>query len=1316
VRSNLFKRLTVRCIKTAWALFATVVVTLAVVVSLFKFALPYADDYKTDIETYLYERFGAKVEIGSIGASWQTSGPVIVLNDVRLSPTRAAPLDISIKETRVDLNFWQSIAEQKLVTGTFLLDGIRSRIDSSVFFKVRPQSEGNQLFESLSHLFLSQVQQFKVVDSFIIVNHEDGTTQDFQIDTLTWVNQGNRHQGQGEVFVDGFSNNSLAVIVDLYGQRRDDIFGQIYLEANKMDVTPWLTQVVGQHIELSETEANFSVWGEVQGGLVENILLDIRESGVFWKKQDQTKYLKIDSATVQWWKSPNDWLLFGNHVRLRTDRNIPDPFAFSFMQGQDEGVLTLNKVDITAVSQLFSLFSATKELAILAESDVSGLVDELQISWGPELDIAGKLLVSDFAFLPKEEANTAYLGLKEMQMEAFWLKDKLWLNVNGSDGQLATADTFSETIGYQNLQLNGLIDWSNSQFQIKLPKIELTNNEINLKLAASYLAGETPHLDLYGEVKGPTQGNINKYLPKHLINAETYDYLNKAIQQGRGETTQVLLSGDPKKMPYSEIEQTAQFGRFIVHADIEDALFRFDPDWPALDELSATLTVDNSTMIIAAESGQFGKLTLSNDVVATIPLDTETTDLYLGITPDNLELSQFHDLIDHSPLEDILGEVFDFVRLEGTSRATVNITVPLDDTLDEYGREREILAEGRVITNAANLSLPEISLDFTQVESEVWFKNEAFSVVAKEAKLFDLPVRLNVSGGQTVSGYELDGELTADWSKKQIADLYPLPIMKYANGDSNSSVKLKVNIGEGDYQYFVDGKTDLTDVEYDITHPIRSTIGEYSSLGWSLVGDQDSNVLAANLDDYVHFAGEIPSGEGRMSKAHLRIGDDNITLLNKGFDISVNAKEMEFEPTLGFVLDIIDSLPESDSSESGIIDVPSAIRGTIEQVNILGQNWHNVSLDAKPEGDHWLFSVGAKETLTQVKVFDDIDSKGIQINSEFLQIYVESEEENGEKEKGPDLMNSDRLIRSLPAISMVCNNCTYNQKPLGRVELETKTEGNTLVIEKASAAYDRNRFEGVGKWYGNAQSGSTEVNGELTSRYFGRLLKDWGLDSGIKDSNAEIKLQLSWLGAPQDFNLEYLNGTSEIKLGEGYLSEIDDQGLRYISIFSLDSLYRKLKFDFKDVFSKGLFYNDIKGSLLIKDGVVHSDNIRMDGVAGDMEMKGHTDLNNNTLDYNVSFKPKVTSSLPAIAAWFAPADGGLTLLAAIALDKIIENAPVVSEIKLKITGDLSEPDVQEVERFTRTVKLPEIKPKTTTQPKTPETPPATSNPIEGSGQ
>ena len=99
------------------------------------------------------------------------------------------------------------------------------------------------------------------------------------------VNNGNRHQASGKLLVDGFSNNSLSEIVDLYGQRRQNIFGQVYLEASKMDVSPWLTQLISEHVSLESTEASFKVWGNVKDGLVDDIIIDVAESGIRWQKE-----------------------------------------------------------------------------------------------------------------------------------------------------------------------------------------------------------------------------------------------------------------------------------------------------------------------------------------------------------------------------------------------------------------------------------------------------------------------------------------------------------------------------------------------------------------------------------------------------------------------------------------------------------------------------------------------------------------------------------------------------------------------------------------------------------------------------------------------------------------------------------------------------------------------------------------------------------------------------------------------------------------------------------------------------------------------
>lgn len=1324
---RLLKKLFVRCAKILWGCIATSVVLLAVVISVLKYSLPYAEEYRLDIEAYLFEQFSAEIRIGGIDASWHRSGPVIILRDVQLAPSPSAPLDISIAETRIELNFWQSLSQQKMVTSAFLLDGIRSSIDSAVFFKVRPSSEGSELFESLSHLFLSQVQQFKILDSFIVVNHDDGESQNFQLDNLTWVNNGNRHQGQGEIYVDGFSTNSMNVVVDLYGQRRTDIFGQVYFEANNMDVTPWLKQLVGKHIQVKGTDANFSVWGEVKNGLVENILLDVNNSKLNWQKEKQDKYLNVESAQIQWWKSKGNWLLFGNEIQLVTDVNRPSPFNFTVKYGPEKSQLQANKFDLTAVTQLFTLFSATKQFSLLADSNVAGHVGELQMQWGEELPFSGYLDVVDFDFVPKASAKKAYMGVQNLEFKAYWKDQDIWLDLNGKNGSLLTEDTFSEAIAYQKLKLQALLSWQSGSFVMEIPTVVFHNQEINLDMSTSYSELANSHLSLYAEVTGPTQGKIGKYLPRYLIGDETYDYLQRAIQAGRGELTRVLIDGKIDQVFNSDIA-VSERGKFVVEANLRDGKFEFDPDWPAIENMAAKLTVTEDRMDIFAESGLFSSLVIDNNVLASVPLVGERKNVDLSLTPRQLQLSDFHQLVAQTPLKNIIGEVFEFVLLDGAADADINLVIPTDSSPLANGDIPQVLATGTLDTFNSSLNLPKLYTEFEAISSTITFANQKFSVEAKSANWHKLPVMFNVYGDQGEDGYHIKSDLVSTWTIDQLNNIFELPVFKHASGEFSSLLNVEVNVAEGGYQYVVDGKSDLTEVALNISGPLEKPAGKYASLDLSVSGDQDDSIIMAEIENRLVFTAEIPQDSSRLERAHLAIGGGAGIMPESGFDISIDTPFIEFEPTLNFVLDIIKALPESDPNSSGFIDAPTAINGVIPHFKILGQNWKNVSLNAASKPNGWLFSIGAQQTLTDITVFNDINNDGILIDSQFLQIVTSDPKTDQAKTKTSELLSSGlvspvsqtlneqttsqktgtlntqrpaeiianasitdsaELIRSLPPIRFKCEVCSFNEKPLGKVMLTAKPVDNKLVIETFSFEYERTKLEATGSWLGNNGGGVTSLKGKLYSRYFGKWLQNWGLNSGIKESDATINLALNWNAAPHEFSYEKLNGKADFKLGEGYLSEISDQGARIFSLFSLDSLYRKLKFDFSDVFAKGLFYNDIKGDIVLQNGVALTNNIKMDGVAGDMNMAGQTDLAKNTLDYNVSFKPKVTSSLPAIAAWFAPADGGLTLLAAIALDKIIENAPVVSEIKLKITGDLSDPKVKEVERFTRTVKLPD---------------------------
>ncbi len=1273
-------RFFLRTVKVCWITLASCILLLAVLVTAIKYSLQFADDYKSDIEVYVLENFGAKISIGEIGAAWQTSGPVVTLHNLSLEASPQAPLDISITETQLKVNFWQSLLQQRFVSESFVLDGIESKINSEVFYQIRPNSDGSQLLDNLSHLFLSQLHAFKLINSDIQVRHKNGKSQNYHLESLTWINSSNRHQASGNLYVDGFSNNSISFIADLYGNRRENIFGQVYFEASQMDVSPWLMQLIDEHVELSSTQANFKAWGEIKNGLVNDILLDVYDTGLNWSLGDRSKYLAIKNTRMHWWKSEDSWIAFANDIKLHTEQQEFDDFYLTLFADADHTSLDIGNAEIATVSQLFSLFSATKELDFITLGEVSGNVDNLQLYWNKEQELAATVKMTGVDLLPQLAQDQAYLGLTDISLQAYWLEQQALVHISGQNGALETRDTFSQTIKYDSLNLTGYFDAKAPIPSITFPDFRLKNDEVDIALSGQYQLTEQGLLSLYAEVKGPKQGSIHHYLPRHLIDQETYQYLTDGIQQGRGEFTQVAIFAEPENI----FDQTKSL--FLLRAKLADGIFMFDPEWPQVEELDAELWVRSDDMRIVAKSAQFYGIKIDNDLIVDIPLSSDNPNLQVLFSPEQIAFSKFHNLVENSPLKEDLGEVFEFVKLDGSATATINIAIPKYADLD-------VVAQGTVVTFASTLQLPDLALTFTELDTVVNFSNENIDIRTNSGKLFGLPVSFEVTGKQPGEDYQLDANLSANWSKAQFEALYPNKLNQYFDGDFNTELTVKVNLENEDYQYFVDGKTNLKNAGYEITTGLEKAIGDDGFIDISVTGDETDNQVEINFDENAFFFGHVANQSGKFEQANLTIGKDLTVLPEQGFDIKLELEQVEFEPTLQFVIDLIDTINSNSSAtannsgeSNAILAAPEHVYGNIQHLDILSQSWQSVSLDGKPEESGWLFSVGAQQTLTQVFVHDDINEQGIDIQSKFLAIKVAEDENTSQPTTENNFSQSADLIKTLPPIQFFCESCTYNDKPLGKVELSAYADGSELIIDKATMQYKRNRVNLKGTWFGDEGAGTTQFAGKIYSRYLGDWLHEYGLDTGVKDSHADIELDIGWRNAPFAFGYESLNGTAKFKLGEGYLSEVSDKGARLLSLLSLDSLYRKLKFDFNDVFEKGLFYNDIKGDIVIKNGVGYSDNIRMDGVAGNMEMNGFTDLNTNSLDYNVTFTPKYTSSF-GVLTWIA-ASNPIAIIGAFALDKIIEEADVVAELRMKVSGDLANPKVEDVKRFNKKVQMP----------------------------
>ena len=193
------------------------------------------------------------------------------------------------------------------------------------------------------------------------------------------------------------------------------------------------------------------------------------------------------------------------------------------------------------------------------------------------------------------------------------------------------------------------------------------------------------------------------------------------------------------------------------------------------------------------------------------------------------------------------------------------------------------------------------------------------------------------------------------------------------------------------------------------------------------------------------------------------------------------------------------------------------------------------------------------------------------------------------------------------------------------------------------------------------------------------------MTSGIKDSEADATFDINWSGSPTEFDLANLSGSLDWELSDGYLSQVSDKGARIFTLFSLNSLVRKLSLDFRDVFAQGFFYDDIKGTMTIENGRASTNDTIVDGGAGEIEIVGYSQLDTETLNYNINFTPNVTGNLPFLVYFLASPP---TALAALALDQVLTSAKVISNINYQLTGTFSEPVVQEVDRDSKDIQLP----------------------------
>ena len=224
-----------------------------------------------------------------------------------------------------------------------------------------------------------------------------------------------------------------------------------------------------------------------------------------------------------------------------------------------------------------------------------------------------------------------------------------------------------------------------------------------------------------------------------------------------------------------------------------------------------------------------------------------------------------------------------------------------------------------------------------------------------------------------------------------------------------------------------------------------------------------------------------------------------------------------------------------------------------------------------------------------------------------------------------------------------------------------------------------------GVWVNASGGVRTSLKGKLHGNKTDDFVNFFGVSTPVKGSSFDVDYDLHWCAPPWQPDVASLNGILKSRLGKGEFTDLSTgHAGQLLRLLSVDALLRKLRFDFSDTFQEGFWFDSIRSTAWIKDGVLNTDDTLVDGLEADIAMKGSVDLVRRRLDLQAVVAPEISATVGVAAAFAVNPIVGAAVFAASKVLGPLWNK--VSILRYRITGPIDQPEINEVLRQARSNK------------------------------
>ena len=753
---------------------AVVLISAAVTFSIIRAVLPYATEYKNEIQQEVSEQIGLPVEIDSIDAAIQGFSPRLKLIGVSVFDEKNKVPLFNFKEAFVELDVITSIIRREVIIEDVGLVGadisIEKLSDTEWMIQgIKITSEGSsELPDQFLYMLLNA--DYLLHDSNIY--YQDHTGEKLNLSLLdvniNVENNYNNHDIKLSMNLPEAYGHDLAVVASLHGDI-DTLTGDVYIEAHQLDIKQWNKKFAISDEYQVNAILDVDLWLTLNKNNIQELITQLTAENFSIRNNSTNKRWKTGylSTKIRYSHDGEEGnvavsdFYFGDQLQPAWTQ----PATVIASYDNEYYYLSadfLRVHDVQLIAEVFLSENQLPDLDKLKSYQIQADIYNLNLQLPKEmskqqllehLDLDASVI--DFSIFDGEN-NIKLSGIDAL---LHYGRKQANIDLETQDAVVEMKSLFRRPLFAETLRGNLIVDYQDDIWQLSAEQLQLKNSHINtfsrfniqlLSAENIFIDAQTDFYDAYGKF-------ATRYLPAGVMKPGLVDWLDMAVTDGYVSAGSAILQGNLKDFPYHEHN-----GVFQALFPLQDVKMQFLKDWPLLTEASATVKFHNQSLFVTNAKGKTQNTFLTNGYAEIINLPDPHITVSTQAHGKNEDAQSY---VWNSALDKILGDTMRLFQFAGDSSLNLKLEVPLNR------KKVDVEIDGHIKFSDSEIYYPAQGYGLSDVNGVVDFTEDSISVDSMKAIMQNEIVYINAITQKGDSGREvifyLDGVMQADYLLQQ---------------------------------------------------------------------------------------------------------------------------------------------------------------------------------------------------------------------------------------------------------------------------------------------------------------------------------------------------------------------------------------------------------------------------------------------------------------------------------------------------------------------------------------------------------------------